>query len=70
MAAACKCDRCGQFFEVGNRGVNRVKFMNRPVLYTGDFPDMPGDKIYDLCNSCYNLLIDWFKMDNNTNKEE
>lgn len=71
MALACKCDKCGQFFEISHEGKKTTK-----KVCIGEVPfgcqignGIFGDRSFDLCNSCYNLLLGFLKEGDGQNEE-
>ncbi len=57
MAWATKCDRCGEFFEHHQDGVNAFAFLSYDRIK--DKYSIDGEE-YDLCNKCVRSLEIWF----------
>lgn len=60
MAAARKCDRCGNFFmpDITNNG-NRNNFLRLTTYLTTGTTSGSDIHRLDLCNECFNSLEEW-----------
>lgn len=52
MATAMKCDRCGQYYEIGDPST-RIR---------GDYGSPVGDSL-DICESCSHAFADFLTME-------
>lgn len=70
MSDAIQCDKCGKFFTERDcyvRSINcNVRADNREVLYRLELKTSEGDginvrtrRMYDLCNDCWMLFLDF-----------